>query len=198
MEIRREHALPHRERGTLYSDFRGRNERAGWWNFSEHPPGPSRKEVPIPLPWCWAFGWNQEGKDQTPYKAPLILLRSICLAKQLRAGFALALHEDEPRFNLTLLEMLRQDSGCLTNHGGRATRDDSGTGCRRHLAPVATAIKDRPQEEVTEEVCLGTVLFCQYLIGKDLADHPSNYEKIRSCAISSIPPINSTASTRDL
>ena len=44
-----------------------------------------------------------------PYRAPLILLPVQLERKSVRSGFRLALHEDEARFNPTLLQMLKQD-----------------------------------------------------------------------------------------
>ena len=44
-----------------------------------------------------------------PSRAPLLLVPVSLQRSSVRAGFRLALHEDEPRFNPTLLEMLRQD-----------------------------------------------------------------------------------------
>ena len=54
--------------------------------------------------------WRQDekGKGQE-LKAPLLLVPVSLERSSVRAGFRLALHEDEIRFNPTLLEMLRQD-----------------------------------------------------------------------------------------
>jgi hypothetical protein len=47
-----------------------------------------------------------EGKS---YRAPLILLPVRLERKSALSGVVMLAHEDEPRFNLTLLELLRQD-----------------------------------------------------------------------------------------
>ena len=44
-----------------------------------------------------------------PYRAPLILIPVQLERKSVRSGFRLALHEDEARFNPTLMQMLKQD-----------------------------------------------------------------------------------------
>ena len=116
--------------------------------------------------------WTQGGKDDRRCKAPLILI-PVNLARQaVRAGFSLALHEDEPRFNLTLLEMLRQDFQMqLPAVAGELPRDDSGLDVAAIWRAVATAIMDMPGWEVTQEVCLGQFSFAKYLMWKDLVDH---------------------------
>ena len=87
--------------------------------------------------------WNQGGKDARRLRAPLILI-PVSLARQaVRSGFSLALHEDEPRFNLTLLEMLRQDFHLrLPALEGELPRDDSGLDVAAIWRTMATAIKD--------------------------------------------------------
>ncbi len=116
--------------------------------------------------------WNQGGKDARRLRAPLILI-PVSLARQaVRSGFSLALHEDEPRFNLTLLEMLRQDFHLrLPALEGELPRDDSGLDVATIWRTVATAIKDMAGWEVAEEVCLGQFSFAKYLMWKDLAVH---------------------------
>ena len=53
--------------------------------------------------------WTRPDQPDTRVKAPLILLPVTLDRKSARSGFTLQAHEDEPRFNPTLLEMLRQD-----------------------------------------------------------------------------------------
>jgi hypothetical protein len=116
--------------------------------------------------------WNQDGKDGRRYKAPLILIPVNLARKAVRSGFSLSLHEDEPRFNLTLLEMLRQDFQLhLPAVEGELPRDDSGLDVATIWRAVATAVKDMPGWEVTQEVCLGQFSFAKYLMWKDLTDH---------------------------
>jgi hypothetical protein len=52
--------------------------------------------------------WTRE-KGGQKYRAPLVLVPVTLSRKSARSGFTVVLHEDEPRFNPTLLEMLRQD-----------------------------------------------------------------------------------------
>ncbi|MGQ5250721.1 DUF4011 domain-containing protein, partial [Xanthomonas arboricola] len=55
------------------------------------------------------LSWTREDRDGQRYRAPLILVPVSLQRKSARSGFTLSLHDDEPRFNPTLIEMLRQD-----------------------------------------------------------------------------------------
>lgn len=121
-----------------------------------------------------AFGflsWRRGEKDEKKYKAPLILLPVTLTRKSVRSGFGLSLHDDEPRFNPTLLEMLRQDFGLsLPIAEGELPQDDHGLDMAGIWKQVARAIKDIPGWEVTEDVVLATFSFAKFLMWKDLAD----------------------------
>ena len=55
--------------------------------------------------------WKREDRKDRKFRAPLILVPVELKRKSVRSGVKLVLHDDEPRFNTTLLEMLRQDIG---------------------------------------------------------------------------------------
>ena len=57
------------------------------------------------------LNWQQPNQPKRIYKAPLILIPVELTRKSVNSGFRLQLHEDEPIFNPTLLEMLKQDFG---------------------------------------------------------------------------------------
>lgn len=116
--------------------------------------------------------WTQDGKDARRLRAPLILIPVTLNRQAVRSGFSLMSHEDEPRFNLTLLEMLRQDFHLsLPGLESELPHDASGLDVIAIWRTVATAIKDMPGWEVAEEVSLGQFSFAKYLMWKDLTDH---------------------------
>lgn len=55
------------------------------------------------------LSWSRDAKDEKRYRAPLVLIPVALQRKSIRSGFSLVLHDDEPRFNPTLIQMLRQD-----------------------------------------------------------------------------------------
>jgi hypothetical protein len=55
------------------------------------------------------LNWKKNATDTRVYRAPLLLLPVKLDRRSVRSGVRLSLLDDEPRMNLTLLEMLRQE-----------------------------------------------------------------------------------------
>ena len=80
-------------------------------------------------------------------------------------------HEDEARFNLTLLELLRQDFDLnIAGLDGSLPEDESGIDVDGIWNHVRVAVKDIPRFEVTTDTAIGAFSFAKYLMWKDLAD----------------------------
>jgi very-short-patch-repair endonuclease len=115
--------------------------------------------------------WRRDEKDEKKFRAPLILLPVSLHRKSVRSGFSLTLHDDEPRFNPTLLEMLRQDFNLsLPVVDGELPKDDHGLDIAGIWKSIAHAVKDIKGWEVSEDVVLATFSFAKYLMWKDLTD----------------------------
>ncbi|WP_233237846.1 DUF3320 domain-containing protein [Bordetella sp. LUAb4] len=127
------------------------------------------------------LSWTREDRDGQRYRAPLILVPVSLQRKSARSGFTLCLHDDEPRFNPTLIEMLRQDFelslGALE---GELPKDDTGLDVATVWKIVGHAIKDIKGWEVTEDVVLSMFSFAKYLMWKDLAERS---EQLRENAV---------------
>jgi Protein of unknown function (DUF4011)/REase_MTES_1575/AAA domain/Protein of unknown function (DUF3320) len=106
-----------------------------------------------------------------PYRAPLILIPVQLERKSVRSGFRLALHEDEARFNPTLLQMLKQDFDLsMPEFDGELSQDAIGIDVAGIWTTVRRHIKSIKGWEVTEQVKLATLSFTKYLMWKDLVD----------------------------
>jgi len=117
------------------------------------------------------LSWNRDDKPGSKYRAPLILVPVTLHRKSMRSGFTLALHDDEPRFNPTLIEMLRQDFKLdLGIADGELPRDDAGLDVRAVWRAVSRAVKDIKGWEVAEDVVLAMFSFAKYLMWKDLTE----------------------------
>ena len=115
--------------------------------------------------------WNRDDKPGQRIKAPLILLPVTLNRKSARSGFTMTSHEDEARFNPTLLEMLRQDFKLdLGVDNGELPRDDAGIDVAAIWRRVAHAIKDVKGWEVSEDVVLSMFSFAKFLMWKDLTE----------------------------
>ncbi|HWQ86889.1 DUF3320 domain-containing protein [Brevundimonas sp.] len=117
------------------------------------------------------LNWKRSEADPRTYRAPLILLPVALERKSARSGVVLTAHEDEPRFNLTLLELLRQDFELMIPElEGDLPIDDKGIDVRAVWTTVRRAVRDVPGFEVVEDLALGVFSFAKYLMWKDLTD----------------------------
>lgn len=114
--------------------------------------------------------WKKTAEDPKTYSAPLILVPVKLERKSALSGVTLSLLDEEPRFNLTLLELLRHDFE-LTVPGleGDLPGDESGIDVLGIWNMVRRAVRDVPGFEVSTDVVLGTFSFAKYLMWKDLA-----------------------------
>ena len=121
-----------------------------------------------------AFGflsWTRDARDDKRFRAPLALLPVTLKRKSVRSGFTLVAHDDEPRFNPTLLQMLRQDFRlAIPSVEGTLPMDAHGIDVAGVWKAVAQAVKDIKGWEVAEDVVLATFSFAKYLMWKDLAE----------------------------
>ena len=65
--------------------------------------------------------WKRGEKDDRRFRAPLILMPVALQRQSVRSGVKMLAYDDEPRFNTTLLEMLRKDFGIDIQGLGRRT-----------------------------------------------------------------------------
>jgi hypothetical protein len=113
-----------------------------------------------------------------PYRAPLVLVPVQLERKSVRSGFRLTLHEDEPRFNPTLLQMLRIDHNLLMpDLEGDLPRDGSGVDLPLIWRKVRAHVKELKGWELTEEVVIATLSFTRYLMWKDLVDRTEDLKR---------------------
>ena len=115
--------------------------------------------------------WKKSADDPKQYRAPLILLPIKLERKSAVSGVTLVAHEDEPRFNLTLLELLRHDFELnIPGLEGQLPTDHSGIDVSKIWSDVRRAVRDLSGFEVTHDVLIGTFSFAKYLMWRDLID----------------------------
>lgn len=113
--------------------------------------------------------WKKSVDDPKTYSAPLILLPVKLERKSALSGVTLSLLDEEPRFNLTLLELLRHDFELvIPGLDGELPSDGSGIDVAGIWNSVRRAVRDVPGFEVSTELVLGTFSFAKYLMWKDL------------------------------
>ncbi len=117
------------------------------------------------------LNWKKKDKSDKVYHAPLILCPVKLERVSVQSGVKLSAHEDESRFNTTLLQMLKQDFEIsIPSLEGELPSDESGLDVREIWNRVSQAVKESDGFEVVEEVVLGHFSFNKYLMWKDLID----------------------------
>ncbi len=115
--------------------------------------------------------WKRDDKGERKFKAPLVLIPVTLHRRSVRSGVRLTLHEDEPRFNTTLLEMLRQDFGLeISGLDESLSSNENGVDVAGVWSRVRREMEEIEGFDVLEEVVLGTFSFAKYLMWKDLVD----------------------------
>lgn len=115
--------------------------------------------------------WQRPGIAERIYRAPLILIPVTITRQSVRSGIKLMLNDDEPRFNTTLLEMLRQDFALdIKGLEGPLPTDANGTDISAILTRMRQEVRDVNGFDVRDDVFLGTFSFAKYLMWKDLVD----------------------------
>ncbi|MDC9593480.1 DUF3320 domain-containing protein [Xenorhabdus sp. IM139775] len=115
--------------------------------------------------------WKKSADDPKTYSAPLILLPIRLERKSVISGVTMRILEEESRFNLTLLELLRHDFQlAIPKLEGELPTDESGIDVEGIWNIVRRAVRDISGFEVTKELVIGTFSFSKYLMWKDLVD----------------------------
>ena len=113
--------------------------------------------------------WTPKNRPDKIALAPLILIPVSLQRRSVRSGFRLGLHEDEARFNPTLLQLLRQDYGLrIPALEDELPSDEHGLDVVGIWNELRRQIRDIPGWEVREDVVLSTFSFAKYLMWQDL------------------------------
>lgn len=121
--------------------------------------------------------WRESETSNSWFMAPLLLV-PVRLERATAANAPkLVQHTDDTVFNMTLLEMLRQDFDLrIPAIENELPTDDYGVDVNRVLTAMRTAIRDVPGWEVLDDIVLSTFSFAKYLMWKDLNDHSNELQ----------------------
>ncbi len=116
--------------------------------------------------------WRETPDSEKSYRAPLILLPVQLERRSAQAKVTLRqLPDEEPIFNLTLIEMLQADYDIdLSRLAGDLPEDESGVDVDGVWKIVQDAVKEEKGFIVVKDIALGSFSFAKYLMWKDLRD----------------------------
>ena len=124
--------------------------------------------------------WKKNADDQRTYRAPLLLVPVKLIRSARNSPFRLQQHEDPPRFNATLIQMLLRDFDVdLRQFENELPRDNSGIDVSRVMGEVSKRLQEIPFMEIIDESAIGRFSFAKYLLWKDLVDRTDQLKNNR-------------------
>jgi very-short-patch-repair endonuclease len=124
--------------------------------------------------------WRQNAEDQRIFRAPLLLVPVKLNRSSAISPYCLLHHEDDVRFNATLIQLLKKDFGCdISMFETDLPTDASGVDVPRVMERMRKAVRDIPGFEVVDETALASFSFAKYLMWKDLVDRVGQLENNR-------------------
>lgn len=112
--------------------------------------------------------WKESERSKKTYRAPLLLIPVQITRETAKTGYRLFMYDDEPRFNATLLQLLRQDFELDIAGLNPLPTDDAGVDVNKILHIVRKAIVNVAGWEVKAEAAIGQFSFSKYLMWLDL------------------------------
>ena len=112
----------------------------------------------------------RERRGKRSYKAPLILIPVTLTRPKAKSKIKISqIPDEDPIFNLTLIQLLLQDFGIdLTEFQSTLPTDKSGIDVGLVWRKVREKIKDEPGFEVIEDLVVSTFSFAKFLMWRDL------------------------------
>lgn len=124
--------------------------------------------------------WKTSPTDQVSYRAPLLLVPVTLTRRSASSPYYLASHDDDVRFNATLIQLLKKDFACdLSYFESDLPTDDSGVNVPLVFERMRQAVREMPGFEVLEEAAISPFSFAKYLMWKDLVDRVGELEHNR-------------------
>lgn len=115
--------------------------------------------------------WFETTTSDIPRYAPLVLIPVDILRKGGEIGYVLRLRDEEPIFNITLVEYLKQAYRVDISAIMPLPTDESGLDIRRIFDFVSSKISCLPRWELREEMNLGLFSFSKFVMWNDIHNH---------------------------
>ena len=110
----------------------------------------------------------EDEKYKKPYYAPLILVPIEITRKSANQGYSIHMRDEEPHFNTTLLEMLRQLYNIEIGGLDPLPTDEHGIDIKKAFAIVRSALYTVPNWDVFETCAIGNFSFAQFAMWNDI------------------------------
>lgn len=112
--------------------------------------------------------WYEKKTSNTARYAPLIMIPIEITRKSAGKRYGLRMRDEEPQFNVTLLEFLKQNHGVNIEGIYPLPMDEHGLDMKKIFTCVRRAVKDEPMWDVIESGFIGNFSFAQFVMWKDI------------------------------
>jgi len=116
------------------------------------------------------LSWFESPTSEVQRLAPILLIPLDLRRRSVVEGFSLGMGDDEPRLNVTLVEMLKRDHGVTIDGLDPLPEDDSGLDVPRILGTFRRKIRDIPRWDVLDTSYIGLFSFAKFLMWRDLME----------------------------
>ncbi len=117
--------------------------------------------------------WYETDKSSKELYAPLVLLPVELVRRAVPRGYVLRLRDEEPQFNITLLELLRSSFDIQIPGLDPLPKNDEGIDLRRVFSILRRALMQQKRWDILETVCLANFSFSRFIMWNDLHNHAS-------------------------
>ena len=121
--------------------------------------------------------WFDEDDSKKPCYAPLILVPIEIVRKSANQGYSLHVRSEEPRFNATLLEMLKQKFDLDIPGLDPLPTDDHGTNIKKVFSIVRSVLYKIKNWDVIETCVIANFRFAQFAMWNDIHSAGDKLEK---------------------
>ncbi|HVZ31112.1 MAG TPA: DUF4011 domain-containing protein, partial [Polyangiaceae bacterium] len=121
--------------------------------------------------------WYRQEESDRPHRAPLLLLPVNLVRASVDQGFKLEAGDDEPRVNVSLLELLEEDFELKIPGVDPMPVDEHGIDVQEVFERFRAAVAGIKRWEVTEDVQIGFFSFSKFLMWRDLQEHADDLLK---------------------
>lgn len=112
--------------------------------------------------------WFENKTSEVPRYAPLILIPVELIRKSASKGYVVKMRDEEAQFNITLLEMLKQEFDISIGGLEPLPTDAHGIDIKKIFAIVRKAIVNETMWDIIESAFIGNFSFSQFVMWKDI------------------------------
>lgn len=112
--------------------------------------------------------WYETDISEKARYAPLVMIPVDIVRKSAQKGYVIRIRDEEPQFNITLLEWLRTEFGITISGLDPLPADDSGVDLNLVFNTVRRAVMDKSRWDVEELAFIGLFSFSQFIMWNDI------------------------------